>query len=264
VALVAAGCGGDDDSRPAGEPVPTPGPSSSVDGDWIAISGVTDGATIELVEGRDVTLTIDGSSIGGTAACNGYGGEADFGEGSISVGQVYVNEMGCEAPIHEVEQAYIAALTTATHVVVIDDVLTLSSGDDEWVFERAAPVADTELVGTTWVLDTLITGDAASNSPGMDAAFLEFSDDGTLIGSTGCRQLEGEWSLQSATIEIPVLSPIDDPAAGVCAPESEALDGVVITVVESGVTAEIDGNRLTLTAPGGDGLSFQAGDSATP
>jgi hypothetical protein len=63
---------------------------------------------------------------------------------------------------------------------------------------------------------------------------------------------------------VPTLAAIDDPTAGVCSPESEALDGAIIAVVESTMTAEIDGNRLTLTAPGGDGLSFVAdGDAGT-
>ncbi len=129
-------------------------------------------------------------------------------------------------------------------------------------FERVEPVVDTALVGVTWVLDTLISGDAASNSAGKDAAFLEFADDGTLIGSTGCRPLEGEWSLDGATIRVPTLSAIDDPAAGACSPESEALDRDIIAVIESDTTGQIDGqvdgSRLTLTAPGGDGLSFTA------
>jgi heat shock protein HslJ len=129
-------------------------------------------------------------------------------------------------------------------------------------FERVEPVDDTELVGSMWVLDTLIIGDTASNSSGMDAAFLEFSADGNLTGSTGCRRLEGEWSLEGATIQIPILSAIDDPTAGVCSPESKSLDGDIIAVIESATNAEIEGqiegNRLTLTAPGGYGLSFTA------
>jgi heat shock protein HslJ len=272
-ALLFAACGSPDAGPVADEPpdgtVPQSDAPAAVDGDWVAISGVTDGVTIDLVEGRDVSLTIDGSSIGGTAACNSYGGEAEFGDGTIRVGDVSMTEMGCESPIQEIEQAYLSALTTFTKFAVLDDVLTLSStvdgAVDEWVFERQVPIRDAALVGTTWVLDTLITGDAASNSPGMDAAFLEFAEDGRLTGSTGCRALEGEWSLQGTTVLIPTLTAIDDPTAGICAPESEALDAAFIAVVlvESGTTAGIDGSRLTLTAPGGDGLSFRAGEPSS-
>ena len=277
-ALVASGCGDDD---PVGEPVPTPtdtappdttpddmggdnGSDGSIDGGWVLVRGQLDGEEIELVDGWDVTLNIDGDEIGGTAACNGYGGTVAVGDefdlgGSFVIGELSWTEMGCEPAVMELEQQFLRALGEIDSYELADT-LSLAGADvgTSLTFERVEPVDDTALVGVTWVLDTLITGDTASNSTGVDAAFLEFSDDGMLVGSTGCRRLEGEWSLQGATIEIPILSAIDDPTAGVCSPESQALDGDIISVIESGTTAQIEGNRLTLTASGGDGLSFVA------
>lgn len=272
VALVAAGCGGGDDNGAAGEPVPTPAPiddsepGDSIDGAWILTSGSLDGAELVLVDGRDVTMNIDGGQIGGTAACNGYGGTLDVGDeselgGSFVVGELGWTEMGCESEVMDLEQRFLAALDGVDSYELATTLsLAREGAQTSLEFEPVVPVDDTELVGTTWVLDTVIIGDAASNWPGMDAAFLKFSDDGTVVGSTGCRALDGEWSLQGATIQIPILTAIDDPTAGACAPESNALDGAFIAVIESGMNTEIDGTRLTLTAPGGDGLSFQAGE----
>jgi heat shock protein HslJ len=289
-ALVVSGCGDDD---PVGEPVPAPADTTptdttatdsappptapgdadddrgddSIDGEWVLRRGSLDGEEIELVEGWDVTLNIAGDQIGGTAACNQYGGTVSVGDeselgGSFEVGELSRTEMACEPAVMELEQRFLAALGEIDSYE-LDDTLSLgrTGVGTSLMFERVEPVDDTELVGTTWVLDTLITGDTASNSAVMEGAFLEFSDDGTLVGSTGCRRLEGEWSLQGATIQIPILSAIDDPTAGVCSPESEALDGDIIAVVESGTTVEVEGDRLTMTAPGGDGLSFTASDS---
>jgi heat shock protein HslJ len=280
-ALVASGCGDDD---PVADPVAPPtdttsddgsddssddgGDDGSIDGEWVLRSGSLDGEQIELVDGWDVTMNIDGDQIGGTAACNGYGGTVAVGDefeldGSFVVGELSWTEMGCEASVMDLEQRFLRALGEIDSYELADTLSLASTGvGTSLTFERVEPVDDTELVGVTWVLDTLITGDAASNSQGMDAAFVEFSDDGRLTGSTGCRRLEGEWSLDGATIQIPTLSAIDDPTAGVCSPESEALDGDIIAVIESGATAQIEGqiegNRLTLMAPGGDGLSFTA------
>lgn len=276
-ALVAAGCGdSSDDAGPAGTPVPTvddaggdssddasdDAPDETVDGDWVLVSGHLDGEEIALVDGWAVTMSIDGDRIGGTAACNGYGGtvavEDELGLGGpFVVGELSWTEMGCEPEVMELEQRFLAALGRVDSYELADTLSLAEAGVGTGLrFERVEPVADTELVGVTWRLDTLITGDTASNSSSMDLAFLEFHEDGTLTGSTSCRRLEGEWVLQGATVQIPTLSAIDDPTAGVCSPESEALDGAIIAVVESGMTVEIDGNRLTLTAPGGDGLSF--------
>lgn len=280
--VLASACGGDDDNG-RGDPLPGPsdttvddstdsgddstdsgGGDGSIDGAWLMVRGFLDGEEIELVDGWDVTMYLDGDQIGGTAACNSYGGSVAVGHefelgGSFEVGELSWTEMGCEPAVMELEQQYLAALTAVDSYELAE---TLSLGrtgvGTSLVFERVEPVADAELVGTRWVLDTLITGDAASNSPGMADAFLEFSDDGVLVGSTGCRRLEGEWSIEGATIRIPVLSAIDDPNAGVCAPESVVLDGDIIAVVESGAMVDIEGGRLTLTAPGGNGLSFQA------
>ena len=288
-ALVTSGCGGDD---PAGEPVPTPPDTTPTDttptdttpmdttptdttpddgsadrtiqGQWLLRSGSLDGEEIELIDGWDVTLDIDGDGVGGTAACNGYGGTVSVGDelesgGSFVVGELSWTEMGCDPAVMELEQRFLAALRQVDSYELADTLsLARTGAGTSLTFERVEPVADSELVGTTWVLDTLISGDAASNSPGMDNAFLEFADDGTLAGSTGCRRLEGEWSLQGARIQIPVLSAIDDPTAGVCSPDSEALDRAVVAVVESGTAVQIEGERMTLTAPGGDGLSFTA------
>jgi heat shock protein HslJ len=211
-----------------------------------------------------VTLTIDGDQVFGTAACNGYGGTlaADDrlgGGGPFRVTELSWTEIGCEPDVMQLEQQYLAALQAvdsyelagSLHLGVIDVGTSL-------VFDPVAPVADNEIVGTTWVLDTVIEGDAASNSPIMHSATLTLDDDGTLTGSTGCRLLEGEWITAGAQIVFTRFAAIDDPAAGLCAPESQALDGFIVTVLGDGFTVDIDGRRLTLMAPGDEGLSYTA------
>jgi heat shock protein HslJ len=158
----------------------------------------------------------------------------------------------------ELEQAFLRGLSAVTSFTIAGGVLTLSGPTTELVFGELAPVPDSEIVGTTWVLDTMFEGGAASNSPIMSSATLTLAPDGTLTGSTGCRALEGEWLVSGSEILFTSFAAIDDPAAGVCTPEAEALDGFIVGVLGDGFTVEVDGSRLTVMAQGNVGLSYTA------
>ena len=275
--LLLAGCGDDtlpsdggtgDAAERSGVTLPPPDgdtSSMSIDGSWILTSGDLAGEPLDLVPGWDLTLTITGDQVSGTAACNGYGGALTVDDRLASGGQLRVTdlswtEMGCAADVMRLEQRFLEALQT---VDSFELATTLTLGETgaatSLSFDPLAPIPNTEVVGTNWLLDTVIEGDAVSNSPGMSAATLTLNDDRTLTGSTGCRMLEGEWIGAGAEIVFTSFSAIDDPLAGVCAPESEALDGFIIGVLEGGFTVEIDGPRLTLMAQGNEGLSYTSG-----
>ena len=125
MAVALAACGAADES----------GDAASPDGDWIAVSGVSDGSNVEFVEGFAVTISIDGDQVEGTAACNRYSGEVTVGsDGSFQVGGLSWTEIGCEPAVLELEQSYLGSLGAVTNYVVAGGVLTLSSESDEWVF----------------------------------------------------------------------------------------------------------------------------------
>jgi heat shock protein HslJ len=260
MAIALGACG--DDSDPAGgatvPPVTTPAaePTTPI-GAWRLSSATVDGAPIDATadEIAKATLVVEDGTVGGTAFCNSYGGDATFApDGTLAIAGLSMTEMACE-PSHlmELEQIFAAHLVSATAWSVDGDTLTVTGPDADWVFAREAPVEPAALVGTEWVLDTLIEGDAASNAPGMESATLVFGDDGSLSGSTGCRTFTGRWSQQGATIVVPELA-LD----GTCPADEEALDSAVVGVLER-MTVEIDGPRLTLTAEDGTGLSYRAG-----
>lgn len=130
VAAALAGCGGSDG-------VSTP------DGAWVAISGISDGADVDLVEGSDVTIAFDGDRVAGTAACNGYGGSVALGDdGTFTAADLSWTEIGCEPTVMAVEQAYLTSLTRFTEYQLAAGLLTLRSGTDEWVFTEDAGAGD--------------------------------------------------------------------------------------------------------------------------
>lgn len=232
-----------------------------LDGAWVATAGTVDGTPVTLIDTHDITLNVTTAAdpataeVGGTAACNHYGGTAEVGDGTIAFGAMMSTEMACEPfEAMELEQLYLRSLLDVTSYAVAGDTLTLTGPDVEWRFDRLPPVPTAELVGTTWSLDTYLTGDTASHLAGMEDATLTLRADGTLTGSTGCRELAGEWVERGAEI---VLT--DFRAEGDCPAERESLDTAVVTVLGDGFTVEIDGNRLTVWSSGGEGLSYVAG-----
>jgi heat shock protein HslJ len=275
--LLVAACGddtstsdsvaGDDDATTPDVTLPQPddGDPNTIDGSWILTSGHLDSEPFDLVDGWNVTLTIDGDQVSGTAACNGYGGTLTTddrlgGGGPFRVTALSWTEMGCEPDVMQLEQRYLAALQAVDSYELAGSLhLGVTDVGTSLAFDPVAPVAGAEIVGTTWVLDTMIQGDAASNSPIMSDATLTLDEDGTLTGSTGCRLLEGEWVIAGAEIVFTRFSAIDNPVAGVCAPGPEALDGFVISVLEGGFSVEVDGRHMTLMSQGNEGLSYTAG-----
>lgn len=247
IVLAAAACGGaSGPSIDAGDE-PT--------GSWLLIEGEGPDGPVPILETHRITLDIEAGRVGGTAACNHYGGEATIDGSGITIHGISVTEMACDPPeAMESERLYLAALGDATAFERSGEELTLSGPGTLLAFEALEPPPTADLIGTRWELDSLVHGsgpDAAVSS--ARGGFLLLEADGTLSGSTGCRDLSGEWVESVDTIATPSLG-----AAGGCTPELEAQDAHVIEVLE-GFHAEIDGQRLTLTTPnGGSGLGFQA------
>lgn len=129
IAFVVGACGSEDDGGDAAE---------SLGGEWTAVSGVSDGANVELLDGFAVTIGIDGDRIEGTAACNRYTGTVSIGDdGSFAAGDLSWTEIGCEPAVMGVEQAYLMSLGRFAEYDLGDGFLTLSSETDEWVFAQA-------------------------------------------------------------------------------------------------------------------------------
>lgn len=115
------------------------------DGDWILRSGTSGGTEVSIVDGYDITLSIDGDDWGGTAACNSYGGTVTVDGSQISPVEVWQTEMACpEDGVMESEAQYLDAFRQVSSLEVVDDELVLRDdpSDTELTFARATPAED--------------------------------------------------------------------------------------------------------------------------
>ncbi|MDJ0924310.1 MAG: META domain-containing protein [Acidimicrobiia bacterium] len=238
--LVTAACGG---GEVTGDTTAWPRP----DGDWQLATGV------DVPADYPITMSIRGTEISGRAACNSYGGAVEVNGSSVTVGdEIARTAMGCEPPVMAAEEAFLAALTAVDSFEYRGERLVFKGPTDDLLFDPVLPAPTADLVGTTWVLETLVEGETAS-SVGGDPATLTLSTDGSLTASTGCRDLTGRWLESGGVIIVPELS-----ADGECPDELWKQDSLVVTVIGDEFRAEVDGEMLTLSSMGGDGLVFRA------
>jgi heat shock protein HslJ len=225
-------------------------------GSWQLVSGATDAGEIPIVADHPITLTIDGSSIGGTAACNGYGGRLEATGGGVEIRDLAWTAMACMPDkVMAAEAAYTQALGAVRSIRRDGEQLVLEGVGLELRFDPLPEPPTAALVGTTWTLDTLFVGDVAS-APMGEPATLEFRDDGTFSGSTGCRTFNGTWIEQGNQILATAMDMNEvDCAAGLADQDSH-----VVSVIGDGFVPSIEDGLLTLLDPGGVGLVFRSSE----
>jgi heat shock protein HslJ len=232
----------------------TPGSGGSVDGSWDLVSGTVDGQPLPMVDSAPITLVFEPDGLGGRAACNQYFGDYEVDGDSVTITGLGQTEMGCDPAVMDSEAAYLAALARVDTVEADGDSLTLTGDGVELSFERSAPIPTADLTGTVWVLDGLVDNDSVSSTIADSRATLEFFTDGSLIGSTGCRDLNGSYELDGSLIDVARLN-----ADGECDDDLAGQDEHVVTVLEGGFDYVIDHQTLTLTGEDGLGLVYIAG-----
>jgi heat shock protein HslJ len=213
-----------------------------------------DGVGIALGDRFRVTMTVEGAQVSGRAACNLYGASVSIENGSLSIGEVGRTLMACEPTVMEVESAFLDGLRRAAAALRSGDTLVLTGEGVVLEFAALPPVPTAELVGVTWVLDSIIEGETVSSAAaGSDPVTLRLESDRSFSGSTGCRQISGRYAVRGDTVVF-----VEMQADGECPEDLQWQDGHVVTVLGDGFTADIDGNRLTVMSMGGEGLAYTA------
>lgn len=200
------------------------------------------------VEGSTISLAFDTSNVSVSAGCNQQSGAYSLCDGRLCVSQLSTTDIGCDSALHA-QDAWLAAFLSASPLVThIGPRLTLAGADATLAFldsELATP--DRPLLGTTWVIDTLIEGGAASNAPIEPPPTVVFQEDGSLLVFTGCHTGSGTHAANQVVQAIP-LSSILYTEEGCNSPGSAAISDHVAAVLSEGtIYYELDAARLTLT-----------------
>lgn len=221
-------------------------------GDWELLRGTVEGDAFPIVDGHRITMNFsDDGTVGGVAACNSYGGTYVADDEDLIIGRDLASTaMGCEPRVMDSEAAFLAVLRLPLTYTVNGDELTIVHSDGELVFGRVQPVRAADLLDTPWRLETLIRGETASSVRGE--ATLRLGSDGGVSGSTGCRTFDGEHVIDADTVMFTAFR-----MSGECPAELADQDGLIVNVLGDGFTTAIDGDRLTLTSRGEEGLVYR-------
>lgn len=213
---------------------------AELDGDWVLRSGSLDGEPLRLDGDRVVTLRIAGDEVGGTAACNIYGGTIARDGSSISIGALSMTEMGCDEATMALESAYLEALAAVTAADRAESILLLEGPNVDLTFALEVPEPAAALVGTTWSLESMVTADAVSSVLGPATLVLE--EGGTMRGSTGCRDFTARYELSGADLRVSDLA-VDQVE---CEEGVASQDAHVLETFEGQVRVSIEGSRLSI------------------
>jgi heat shock protein HslJ len=241
ILTVAAGCSA---SAPA------------LDGRSFLSVGVTDGGVAKaLVAGTRIRLAFTPSNVGASAGCNSISGAYRIDGDHLVFENAAMTEMGCDQDRNAQDQWLIQLLGSRPLIRLTGDELVLESGTIVvHLLDRRVVEPDVALVGATWTVESIISGDAVSNIPGGATATLVFAADGTLVVHTGCNQGGATWKSVAGGIEVSNLVLTKKACAGAGA----QLESAVVAVLGAAqIAASIESNSLTLQA-GAAGLQLRA------
>lgn len=241
-------------AAPPPTPSDDPAPDVELNGSWELEEGRVRGEAIPILDGHRISLIVQGSTAGGVAACNHYGASLSVAGDEVGFSELSQTEMACEpADTMVAEQRYLTGLGLVHTAARDGERLVLTGVGVELRFRLQPPVPEAALVDTEWILESLIDGDATSSTAGD--ARLELRSDGTFVGSTGCRGLTGRYLVYGDTVQVTEMG-----AEGECPAALSDQDSSVIGVIEGPFTVAIEGDMLTITSPGNQGLIFRSAD----
>jgi heat shock protein HslJ len=261
VGLLAAACSSGATSAPAASP--SAGSSLTVlslEGpDWRLGSYVgPEGGTLQVPEGLAATARFQDGTVSGTSGCNSYSGPYTVDGDSLTIGQLAITSMACEALPSALETAYLAALGRVTTYAIVGDTLELRASGGATVLSFTASAAP-DLAATRWVALSINNGSGGVTSVVAGSTVTAtFGSGGELAGSGGCNDYSGSYTVDGSSMTIGPLAATKKACADPAIQQQEdryfAALGEVATYAFSGDQLELrdaSGGLLVRYAPAG-------------
>lgn len=243
--LAAAACSsGSTPSAPPSTPTVTAG---DLDGRTFVSTG---SMGHDLVPDSQVTLTFEDGQIGGNAGCNLMTGGYEIADSALTVSQIAMTQMACDAPLMA-QDTWIASFLDGSQVTLDGASLTLTKDGVSLALAEKI-VADAPLEGTHWILDGIVDGATVSNVPEGVTAGVTFSD-GKVVVETGCNNGNGRATIVGDKI---TFEPLATTRMACPEPQSQT-EQKVTNALQGELTWSIKGDRLELRGASA-GLDFTA------
>ena len=221
-------------------------------------TGVTENGQLkQLVSGTRIRLSFgeEGRRIAANAGCNHLGAEARIEDGRLLAGEMGMTAMGCDGGRGEQDAWLAKFLADKPTIRVSGTELVLANNTTEIrLLDRTVADPDRPLIGTRWVVESVIDRDTASSIPQGAVAQLVLNADGSFTGNTGCNQMGGGAVIAAPTIRF----------AGVfttkmaCEEGRMRLEQAVLSVLRDDVSYEIEADQLRLRHASEQGLDLRA------
>lgn len=246
---------------------PAPGtpepPTNPPTGNGPALNGrtflsitVTDGGVAKaLVPGTVIRISFTDGQLGASAGCNSIGGSYTIDGNTLSFQGGSMTEMGCD-PARHAQDDWLVTILGARPTIALNgnDLVLRSATTTITMLDREIADPDQPLVGPTWTLSSIITGEMVSSVPAGITATIKFNADGTVDIQPGCNSGGGTYAVDGDAITFGNLITTEMACMG----GGSSVEEAVLTVLSAQqITFAIDAGSLTLMA-GDIGLQFSA------
>jgi heat shock protein HslJ len=238
--LSLAGCGDETAVTAAGEENPLATTT------WTLVSYLDDaGDQRAAIESAPSTLAFgDDGFVTGNTGCNSFRGSYELDGDRLSVASTGTTRAACVPPeASRQERAVLSGLTATIRYVVGEGELALLDGRGGRLLVYTP--ASTDLADTRWGAVGINDGAVVVNSATTEAVEVEFRSDGSLGGTTGCRDLAGSYRLEQGDGSRLEIRP-DTTGTGTCSPEQTEGEADLLAALTATTTYRISGNKLAL------------------
>ena len=231
-------------------PDPSPGPAGDPAGlagrEFLSVRVMRGDDQIDLVDGTRISVSFAAGQLGIRAGCNIMGGSYAVEGGTLVTDALAMTEMGCDQARHEQDDWISTFFGQRPAIALSGDDLVLTFDDTAMtLLDREIADPDLPLAGTTWLVDSLVTGESVSSVPIAAVSTFRFSDDGRVDIDTGCNLGGGRYEVDEGAGTIRFSDLVFTRRA--CSGAGGELEGAVMQVLAEGtLSIDIEARRLEL------------------